>query len=65
MVVAADDVPQYVRGDQMRIKQILVNLTSNAEKFTDKGFVSISVTVTNRFTDAETNKQMVSIVECA
>ncbi|WP_048694541.1 response regulator [Catenovulum maritimum] len=37
------DVPQYIEGDPLRIQQILVNLISNAVKFTNDGHVSIRV----------------------
>lgn len=37
------DVPTWIIGDQTRIKQILINFTNNAVKFTDKGFVNIHV----------------------
>ncbi len=39
------DVPQYLVGDAMRIRQILHNLVSNAIKFTDKGNIEIIVDI--------------------
>lgn len=37
------NVPPYLIGDVTRLKQILINLTSNAIKFTDTGEVFVSV----------------------
>ena len=49
----ADDVPQYIRADAVKLRQVLINLLNNAAKFTDAG--GITVRVRRLPSDAETH----------
>ena len=46
IVNVAPDIPKGLIGDEMRIRQVLVNLMTNAIKFTEKGSVTLTVSHT-------------------
>ncbi|HEY9600216.1 MAG TPA: AAA family ATPase [Allocoleopsis sp.] len=43
----APDVPRYIRSDEVKLRQVLINLLNNALKFTQEGGVSVRVRLGN------------------
>jgi len=43
-ICIGSDVPDFLRGDYVKLSQILINLVSNACKFTEEGTITIALT---------------------
>jgi|TARA_B110000261_G_scaffold160712_1_gene200823 two-component system sensor histidine kinase BarA len=54
VLIIYSDTPQFVCGDKLRLKQVLLNLIGNAIKFTDEGEVVIRVAVEQQ-TESDVN----------
>lgn len=51
LAMFGDNMPDFIKGDIVRIQQILVNLINNAIKFTEKGEILVQVRCKGRWED--------------
>jgi PAS domain S-box-containing protein len=58
----APDVPQYVRTDEGKLRQVLMNILGNAVKFTREGGITLRVGTKDQGTLRETEDQLLSLI---
>ena len=53
-----NDLPPYVTVDEVKLRQVLINILSNAVKFTEKGFVKVCADVAQKGRSVTTGEKI-------
>ncbi|MDM8536391.1 two-component regulator propeller domain-containing protein [Desulfobacterales bacterium HSG17] len=51
IVTYGPDIPQFIKTDEIKLRQVLINLIGNAVKFTQQGEIQLSVNSEKKITD--------------
>ncbi|MBR5116055.1 MAG: response regulator, partial [Lachnospiraceae bacterium] len=57
------EIPKELHGDEIRIKQVITNILTNAVKYTEKGSVTLSIDSERIADDADSIMLMVSVTD--
>ncbi len=60
-ITAQSDVAQYIRTDEIKLRQVLINLLSNALKFTTQGSVELRVWTESTIIDPKSSLSQINL----